>query len=292
MRGAEWSLILFTLLAQLAVGMFVVIAAVNTLSISKSNSLAAREMLIRILISVVIVMILAVLASFLHIGRPKSAALAVNHFSRSWLSREIVFVLLFTALAGMSLALHYLSAGSPLFRERFAVITGVIGIITIISMARVYMLATVPAWNTIVTPIQFIGSSLILGCCGTMFLIALSGGSAGSGDVIREIAARIIPVLLFLLAVNLIAFLVHLFTLPGAGIAGMESFRLLTATHMVPLILRLSLFVVSILLLCVLLFMETKTTAPSVLLILCFVVVISEILGRYLFYASYSRVGI
>lgn len=292
MRNAEWSLILFTLLTQIAIGMYLVIQTVNIIYISKSNDFAAKEIVAKLLPAIVVVLILAIVASFFHIGKPKNAVYAVSHFSHSWLSREIAFLMLFTFLAGISLVTQHIVGAPPLFRTGLAVISCFIGIITIISMAKVYMLETVPVWNSYSTPIQFVNSSLILGAFSVIFLFALFGRGLDSGAPISDISKILLPVLLFLIAVNLITLLIHLFTLHGAGIAGLESFKLLTENHVVFLFVRVILILIAIILFCILLFADTKSLTTHVWIILGLIVFISEIIGRYLFYASYSRVGI
>ena len=60
MRGAEWSLILFTLLTQLAIGMFLVIQAVNFTYLSKPSNLAGKEIVLKILLAIIVVLVLAI----------------------------------------------------------------------------------------------------------------------------------------------------------------------------------------------------------------------------------------
>jgi anaerobic dimethyl sulfoxide reductase subunit C (anchor subunit) len=289
MRGAEWSLIIFTLFTQLAVGMFVIVCAANIMYFSKTNNPATKAIVDKIMLSVIVVLALAVAASFVHIGKPKNAAYAVSHFSKSWLSREIVFLILFTLLAGLSVVLQRaFTVANPIL----TVITGVFGMITVISMAKVYMLSTVPVWNHLSTPIQFISTSFVLGGLGVLILFVLPGERPLTGSPLRDMTHILFPVLLVLISVNLLAFIIHLYTLQGTGIAGMESFQLLTGKYIMWLVLRVSMMIVSIILVCALLFTYTKSFSPNLFYILCFVVLISEIIGRYLFYASYSRVGI
>jgi anaerobic dimethyl sulfoxide reductase subunit C (anchor subunit) len=292
MRGAEWPLIIFTLFAQLAVGMFLVIGTVNFAYLSKPDNLAARAAADRILLAVIVILALAILASFFHIGKPRHAAYAIAHFSRSWLSREIAFLVLFTLLAALSYLLRHAGDGSHSVRLWLAIVTGTVGVIAVISMARVYMLETVPAWNTIATPIQFVSTSLIVGACAAMCLFVLFGGRADAGGPLGGMMRVFLPALLVLMCSSAISFLIHLHGLPGAGIAGAESFRLLTGEHAGVLFLRLSLILASIVLVCILWLTATRPFATSLLVVLCFIVFASELIGRYLFYASYNRVGV
>ncbi len=291
MRGTEWSLIIFTLLTQLAVGMFLVVCTANIVCISKSGSFATKEIAEKIMLSIIVALMLAIIASFFHIGKPKSAAYAISHFSKSWLSREIAFLLLFTFFTAISLVIRHLGSGSHLFHEILTVITGIIGITAILSMAKIYMLDTVPVWNNFSTPIQFISSSLILGGITAILLFVLFGEELAPEGLSNEIFKTLLWVLVSIVSVNLIAFLIHLYLLPGAGIAGITSYKLLTQSHAVFLLLRLGLTLVSVILFLILLFTDIKNFASYLLIILSSVTFISEIIGRYLFYASYSRVG-
>jgi anaerobic dimethyl sulfoxide reductase subunit C (anchor subunit) len=291
MRGAEWSLIIFTLLAQLAVGMFLVICAANIIFISKSDNFAAKEIADKILLSIIVALMFAIIASFFHIGKPKSAAYAVSHFSKSWLSREIAFLLLFAFLTGISLVIQHIWNGATVFCDLLTAITGIIGIIAIISMAKIYMLETVPAWNSYSTPIQFISTSLILGGITAILLFVLFGEGLHSEGLSGSVLNKLLWGLLCIIVVNSVTYLLHLYFLQNAGIAGAASYKLLTDTHAVFLMLRLGLTFVSIIMFLILLFADAKALTSYLLIVLCSLVFISEFIGRYLFYASYSRVG-
>jgi DMSO reductase anchor subunit len=90
--------------------------------------------------------------SFAHLGAKRNAWRAPFHLKKSWLSREILFVGLFGAgwLAGFVL-------------PEMKWVTSLFGIGLIYSMAQVYRLRPMPAWNTWRTMAGFFITSALLG---------------------------------------------------------------------------------------------------------------------------------
>ncbi|MFZ5821742.1 MAG: dimethyl sulfoxide reductase anchor subunit family protein [Chloroflexota bacterium] len=102
--------------------------------------------------------------SFAHLGAKRNAWRAPFHLKKSWLSREILLVGLFGAgwLAGFVL-------------PEMKWVTALIGVGLIFSMAQVYRLHSMPAWDTWRTTVGFFITSLLLGQLSMMNLLQ-SGG--------------------------------------------------------------------------------------------------------------------
>jgi anaerobic dimethyl sulfoxide reductase subunit C (anchor subunit) len=92
------------------------------------------------------------LFSFAHLGAKRNAWRAPFHLKKSWLSREILFVGLF--------GVGWLT-GFVLPEMRW--ITSLLGVGLIFSMAQVYRLHAMPAWDTWRTPTSFFITTLLLG---------------------------------------------------------------------------------------------------------------------------------
>jgi len=103
---------------------------------------------------------LGMLASFAHLGTKKNAWRMLAHLKKSWLSKEILFTLLFGAgwlyTTWEVLFLYRMTPES-------AGITATLGLGLVYSMAQVYRLATAPNWNTWRTNVGFIVSAFLLG---------------------------------------------------------------------------------------------------------------------------------
>jgi DMSO reductase anchor subunit len=99
-------------------------------------------------------------ASLAHLGTRKKAWRALGNLRRSWLSREV----LFTGLFGAGWLFTFLS-NLILHSDTVELLglTATLGLGLIYSMAKVYRLPSIPAWNTWKTNAVFIVSALLLG---------------------------------------------------------------------------------------------------------------------------------
>jgi len=155
----EAPLIAFTLLAQIAVGGFWAMLWIFPHAWTRAEH---EITLLQWLPSLLIGLCLGagMLASLVHLGTKKNAWRALGHLRRSWLSREI----LFTGLFGMGWL--YTTLESALWHRSTLepiALTATFGLGLVYSMAQVYRLPAVPAWNTWRTNVGFIVSALLLG---------------------------------------------------------------------------------------------------------------------------------
>jgi len=140
---SELPLVAFTLLGQMAAGMALF-------------SFSSGPLTTPFLIVMGALIGASGLASLLHLGRPMNAWRALTHLKKSWLSREILMFVLFGASWLLSLAMPGMGK-LPLT---------ICGIGLVYSMAQVYRLRSVPAWDTNRTLLAFIGSAITLGILG------------------------------------------------------------------------------------------------------------------------------
>lgn len=157
----ERSLVLFSLLAQGSVGIFVSTTILQvSLAFRTDRQLILGTSIFQLAINLFAFAFFLAGASLLialtHLGTPTRAWRAVQNFSHSWLSREIVFGLLFTFFAGMTL-LSLLLPTMLSISLATSQLSGLICAVTFIySMGRVYMQRTIPGWNTRQTLLTFL----------------------------------------------------------------------------------------------------------------------------------------
>lgn len=155
---SELPLVAFTLLSQMAAGM-------AALSFFTSPLTATVLVAIGSLIGA------GGLVSLLHLGAPMNAWRALAHLNKSWLSREILVFGLFGA--GWLAALVMPGMGKlPL---------ALCGVGLVYSMAQVYSLRSLPAWDTNRTLLAFTVSALLLGGLGLAVADALMNGTPKVG---------------------------------------------------------------------------------------------------------------
>ncbi len=91
-----WSVIVFTTVAGAAQGLVVVLALAALLGAAPSPAVLDRGLLLALAMLVV-----ALGASFLHLGRPERAWRAVMMWRTSWLSREVIVLPAFIGVVGL-----------------------------------------------------------------------------------------------------------------------------------------------------------------------------------------------
>jgi anaerobic dimethyl sulfoxide reductase subunit C (anchor subunit) len=302
----QWALILFTLLAQMSVGSFWVLGAVHYYANRKAGEEEADRMSDRALLAVGPLLILALLASLLHLGDPLNAFRAVANISSSWLSREILTGVLFAIFGGLFAILQWRKIGSTGLRSVLAVLAAIIGFFLILSMSMVYMLPTQPSWDTIATPIGFFSTTLLLGslAMGVAFtanyLFTLRKEEEGQEvqlQLLRGSIRGIAVTSLLMLTIQLVVAPIYIATLSTGEAAAQESASMLTGDYSTVFILRLVLSVVGAGLFAALLYQgasgETKVGTLANLAFVAFaIVLVAEVMGRYLFYAIQVPIGI
>jgi anaerobic dimethyl sulfoxide reductase subunit B (iron-sulfur subunit) len=142
-------LIVFTLLAQMAVGGFWAMSWIFS---------ASSRLLPSLLVGFCLVA--GMLASFAHLGRQKNAWRALSRWRKSSLSREVLFAGLF-GWGCLFTVLEIVLWQRSTF-EGMAV-PAIFGIGFIYNMAQVYRFPAAPGWNTWRTDAGFMVSALLLG---------------------------------------------------------------------------------------------------------------------------------
>lgn len=307
MNLRDWALIIFTILAQMSVGSFLVLGVVHYFALRSTGEEQADRLSDRALLAIGPVLVLGMLASLLHLGTPLAAYRAVGNLGTSWLSREILFGVLFAALGGLFAIMQWRKLASFTLRNVIAVLAALTGIALVFSMSQVYMIEAQPAWNTIATPISFFTTTLLLG--------VLSVGAAYVANyryVQREdpACAQVQCELLrgslrwfsiaamILLGIEIVVVPLQIAYLAGATeSAAVASAQLVYEQYGLVLGLRLALVFIGAGILA--LFVYRNAVSPDRERIMgnlaysAFALVfISELLGRFIFYMAHVRIGI
>jgi anaerobic dimethyl sulfoxide reductase subunit C len=293
MNSNEWPLIFFTLLSQMAAGLvagFVILRASRQSAITDN---AERK----VILTAFIIMTIALLFSFFHLGSPENAFYAMSNLGHSWLSREILAVSVFWGLLLLWFAAlkfpDILSQANPALPW----ISGLAGIIMVYTMARLYMLPTVPPWNSVYTIIYFYSSSVLLGLTLLVFLL-IKKGHYYSPDVRQQTAGINLPgrkIFGTLIALAFLAFIINSgynLIAENAGYTPVFAPGIvspwLKVLHALLLLSGVSIIIAA------LFTPEARRLKfrPDIILIAFSILLLSEIIGRYLFYAGYYRLGV
>ena len=246
------------------------------------------------------------LASLFHLGNPFSAYRAVTNLGSSWLSREILFGVIFAVLATVYAFLQWRKIGSVGLRNVIAWLAGIDGLVLVYCMARVYMLAAQPAWNSWATPVSFYATTFLLGvlAMGAAFVANYSymqrkqpGCADEQCTLMRETLRWIALAAVILLGVELVVLPIYLATVASGSAAGTVTVKLIAGLDGWMLILRVVLVFLGAGVFGLFLYQNAMSAGKEKVIgniaYLAFIIVlVAEVLGRVLFYASHIRIGI
>lgn len=291
----EWSLVLFTVLVQMAAGAMLLAPVASLAGLVGSGSggpagLAGCPRARRVSRGVVLVaapvMVASLCISLLHLGTPLNAPKTLLHLGTSWLSREILFTgLLALCAVVLAVAEGRGKGASPVLRGAGALAAAA----CLLSMTNVYMLRTVPAWNGPLTPLAFVAAALLLGA-GVVAVAALwphadAADAPAGGEAARPGATALALAALVTLAALVVHALALLAAMPGPVVPG--SMGLATA-HLVLLALGAGVLLAATL-------RARAADIPGALRLAGLALALAlagELAGRVLFFGLYARIGL
>ncbi len=271
-------------------------------------SKAADTLSDRALLAIGPVVVLALLVTFTHLGNPLNAPRAVSNFGSSWLSREVTLAVVFAVGGAVFALMQWRKISTAGVRNAIGLLIAAVGLVLVWSMAQVYLLPTVPAWNSPATIVTFFITTLLLGslAVGSAFVITYQymrgKGKLPNTDVQFDILSTtlrwIVLISLVLLGIQFVVIPLYLASLAQEGsAAALTSISLILSEGGVLLTLRLILLFVGAGIFSIFMYRsatnETKTRVTAYLAYSAFIcVLISEIVGRFLFYESMVRIGL
>jgi anaerobic dimethyl sulfoxide reductase subunit C (anchor subunit) len=230
MSDSNWPLMVFTLTLQFSVGVVLFYDLFILFPIfRKKERLPLRYQM------VLLVSLLAagtgVLFSLLHLGNPVNAMKTLSNLNSSWLSREILLVLVYSGLLLVITGLQFVFPSAVRSYKWLVDITSVAGLVLIYVMSSIYMLPALPACNSIFTPVGFYLAMMLSGS-SVLLLFQLDSGSWASQ---KGLAVLIIAIPVIQIA--LLPF--HMSWLGEAGDSTRQSLSLLLNRYLPAFYLRL-----------------------------------------------------
>lgn len=303
----EWALIVFTIVMQMAVGSFVILGGVHYFAQRKSGIEEADKLSDRALLAIGPVVVLGLIVTLFHLGNPLNAPRAISNLGTSWLSREIALALLFVIGGAVFAFMQWRKIATPVLRNVLALVVAAVGLVLVYAMASIYRLPTIPAWDNIATPLTFYITTFLLGslAMGAAFVTNFwylrrkNMDEKNTQYVMLATTLRWIALLsIALLGLQFIVIPLYIGWLAThTSTAAAESASIILDENGLVLALRLILVFVGAGIFSVFVYQntssESKVRVMGNLAFAAFgLVLVAEILGRYLFYASMVRIGI
>jgi len=299
-----WSLLVFTLLSQISVGAFCVAEILN---FSHSQEFGKKGLHFFRLYSRLFVLASAVLAgisAIFHLHKWVNAYHAFNNFRTSWVSKEMVFFLLFMFCVALLASMSWQKIDRKHIQQVFVMAGLLCGIALVYSMAKIYMLPTVPTWDAWTTPGLFSTAVLILGSLAVACMCQALLGSTKSSFLTEKIRDRwsrktlpaLVKVVMFFLVIGILIsgfFAYRLMTVDAAG----SGASMMGPGKQILLFFRIFFFILGWIFL--VFYLKKLRIEEDIqgkfrgLLYSAFIfLAFAEISGRYLFYVSFFRTGL
>lgn len=306
MNVREWALITFTILAQMSVGAFLVLGVVHMLARRARGVGEADRLSTRALLAIGPTLVLGMGASLLHLGSPMNAYGAVANLSSSWLSREITSGVAFAVLGAAFALAQWRKVGSFGMRQALAYLAALAGVALVFSMGEVYMLPTQPSWNSLATPVSFFATTFLLGslALGSAFVVNYwierskdPSCAEGQCELLRMSLKWIAVLSIVMLGIEFVLVPIYVATLAMAGAAGLMSIGMLTVEYGGVFWGRLVLVFLGAGVFGAFLYQATSNPrregAMAALTVSAFgLVLVGEVMGRFLFYATHVNIGL
>lgn len=277
----EYSLIFFTVLAQTAVGGYLLVSAralVMGYDEEKINRYKVPMFVLWALMG------LGFLFSTTHLGSPLRAFNALNQVGSAWLSNEIFFGAAFFAVGGLQWLLSALKKGGIGLQKILMVVAMVLGALFMYAMINVYMIDTVPTWFNAYTPMSFIMTMVVAGLLLSQWVIV------SANDSRFQVDRNIIMFAVVAVTVSLIV------TIGKANLVGDLQSSVVKASELVDglgiyLAVQVGLLMAGLLIWA--LPMINKSSVNPINLGLALVLILaSELIGRGLFYSLHMTSGL
>jgi anaerobic dimethyl sulfoxide reductase subunit C len=277
----ETALIIFTLAFQAAIGTLIFITLGKKLYSDKTFKVSA---LIAAVLSVI-----GVIASLMHLGRPLSALNSLSNLGKSWLSNEVFLAGAFMGIAVVYAYVQYFKSENQGLNTAIRWIGSIVGILSVFSMAKVYTLSIVPAWQSANTFVDFFTTTIAVGAL--IFLVT-------NFKELKETHIRIVAFSILASVVIQVAVAVpYAFALGQSGMAAQASAAILSSMGMIIGLKWLLILGGAGLLLWPAVQKVAKNEAKSsanMIYIAGAALIVGEVIGRYVFYAARvaSNVGL
>lgn len=306
MNVREWALPVYTILMQVATGSLLMLWVIRLYVRSKFGARLMNRVTSNPLMVLFLTVLLATIGSHFHLSKPFYSFMAILNFKSSWLSREVFFTVIFMITVG---CLTYLLDDHNK-HERLTSFLGwlciCLGGASIYCMSMIYLLPTQPSWDSPLTVATFFTTALLLGAMALPALLVLDlkirpdiddEEKKARGEVIY--ASLTWFALLSLVATVLILGInqYQISSLQGSSAPAQTSLDLLFGIYRPLLGLRYLFLFAGVAWFgfsSFLLWRRNKTQEEMLtpIYLSCLLVMIAEILGRFLFYATHVRIGI
>ncbi len=307
MNLREWALPVYTILTQLATGSLLCLWLIRSFYRSRIPGDQIDKIFRNPLLILFSTVVFGVIGAHFHLSRPIFSLFAVLNVKTSWLSREIVFTILLFLLLGALVAIHWYLPGYHRLKTTLGWGTVLAGLVTVYCMSQIYLLPTQKTWDSPLTILIYIASMLVMGPPSVLVIQLMDLNFSKSQlavelenyrQIFKQSASWLIGITLIAgAAVLTLGVYQNLALQQVQDPSTRVSLQLLFDIYQPLLFFRYGLLLVAAVILLIWQRRIARGKASLDVLIgpgyiACLMILVSEIMGRFLFYATHVRVGI
>ena len=286
---AELPLVFMTVLTQISLGAFLALFLGQLLF---SLGFNLPEPTLAMAIMAFVPSAIGLPLSALHLGRPILAMTAMKNWRTSWLSREAIALGVYTGLAGLVAGLYFLEIKGFLLLLVMG-ITLAIGIFGIYAQSMIYRVKARPSWDRVSTTKRFFGSGYVGFLLISLALLVTDGGAGATVLLAVSLLAGMAQVLVIY---EEVFFYRHL-DKEGSLYYQLNRTRILLKEHFGDIkkfrLYSLIAFALALPLLSILFISsDLDDLAMFTLMFATLGALLSELVGRYLFYRTVVPLGL
>lgn len=169
---AEMPLALFSTLAPMGAGAFVILAAAFLTAKLDAEALGRIDRFTAIPVAFVIV---GFIAAFFHLASPANAFGVFAGLGSSPLSNEVAAGVVFCVVMVVYWVWALTGKMPEGVRKGLAVVLAVLALVFALFTGMAYMIDTIASWNTLAGPVQILGYALVGGAALGVLVLALAG---------------------------------------------------------------------------------------------------------------------
>jgi len=287
MHNNEWSLVFFTLISQLSVGILLMFSFLHYASPNTEYSFSiwwkSPEVVVLVLLGI------AAIISLLHLGKPMNAPNSINNFMGSWISKEILSLGFLVASVFVLFLIRWVISSPIWLINAMLIVSSIAGLVFIYSMSRIYTIATIPSWDTWYTPVSFFFSVILFGITAIIFM--QSQGIGNWSNVFQTKSLILILIVFLVIQMGTNAF--HQYQLSSFENLGIEPISFTKGMYFSLFMIRtILLFVLAICFIFIYIYLPQLNIGSVFVILLMLAIISQEFIGRMMFYQSYFRIGV
>jgi anaerobic dimethyl sulfoxide reductase subunit C (anchor subunit) len=187
----QWALVFFTLFTGLGVGLFVAVVATEWWGKAETVRFPAA-------VTALVALAIGGVASLLHLGHPDRIFGALGHPTSG-----IFIEMLFIGLAGIGIIVYLVMlkrGSSDVSRKAVATVTAVPAVVLSFTVGNTYVMASRPAWDTLILPLAYVATAAVMGCAALTLFAAVKEDAESTGRVARALQISLAVQLVLVIA--------------------------------------------------------------------------------------------